>query len=217
MITIRLFFEKKDRAKYISHLDIVRCFSRAISRSKLPIWYTEGYNPKIYMGFSLPLPLGFIGDNESFDIRLIQDDYPLEQVQEKLNAILPEGIKITKIVTPVCKAERIATAKYTITLERTKEITQESFTAFTDEKEVIVIKKTKKGDKEMDIRPLFQIMEVKQDEDNVIVDLYVAAGTSLNVNPILIMNAYFTHCGVEDGEYIVQRNAILNIDKEEWN
>ena len=216
MTTIRLFFKKKDRAKYISHLDIVRCFSRAISRAKLPIWYTEGYNPKIYMAFFLPLPLGFEGEMESFDIRLIDDSYSLEMVKEKLNGILPEGIEITRVVTPVSKAEAITTAEYVITMERTEHITEESFGAFTAQEEVIVTKKTKKGDKQMDIRPLFQIVEMKQDEDSVIAKLYVAAGTSLNVNPTLIMNAYFTHCGVEDGEYIVQRNAIFNTEMEEW-
>ncbi|MEG0754612.1 MAG: TIGR03936 family radical SAM-associated protein, partial [Angelakisella sp.] len=114
--TIRLFFEKRDRAKYISHLDITRCFSRAISRTDLPVWYTEGFNPRIYMTFPLPIPLGFESSCESLDIRLVEDDYPLEQVTEKLNRVLPQGVRILETVLPQQKPEAMALADYIISI-----------------------------------------------------------------------------------------------------
>ena len=55
MINIRVFYHKTSRAKYISHLDIMRCMQRAVVRAGLPVWYTEGFNPHIYLTFSLPL------------------------------------------------------------------------------------------------------------------------------------------------------------------
>ena len=58
MQNIRIFFEKRGRVKYISHLDLMRAMSRAVRRAALPIWYTEGFNPKPYLSFPLPLPLG---------------------------------------------------------------------------------------------------------------------------------------------------------------
>ena len=59
MKLVRIFFEKRDRARYISHLDITRCLSRAFARTDIPVWYTEGFNPRIYMTFALPLSLGY--------------------------------------------------------------------------------------------------------------------------------------------------------------
>ena len=56
--TVRFRFAKVRSAKYISHLDLSRLLARAIRRTDLPVWYTQGFNPHVYMGFSLPLPLG---------------------------------------------------------------------------------------------------------------------------------------------------------------
>ena len=58
MQEIRLRFSKTDQAKYISHLDTNRVFSRAFARAKIDLWFTEGFNPHPYMSFSLPLSLG---------------------------------------------------------------------------------------------------------------------------------------------------------------
>ena len=58
MIPVRMFFSKTGRAKYISHLDTMRTFTRAFRRTSLPLWYTQGFNPHLYMTFPLPLALG---------------------------------------------------------------------------------------------------------------------------------------------------------------
>ena len=57
MKTVRVFFAKEGRLKYISHLDVTRCLARVFKRSRLPIWYTQGFNPHAYLTFALPLPL----------------------------------------------------------------------------------------------------------------------------------------------------------------
>ena len=58
MITVRARFSKTGEASYISLLDLQRVFQRALKRSGIPVWYTQGFNPHIYMTFSAPLPLG---------------------------------------------------------------------------------------------------------------------------------------------------------------
>ena len=50
-VTARVFYKKQGRAKYISHLDLVRCISRALKRSKLPVWHTLGFHPHVYLTF----------------------------------------------------------------------------------------------------------------------------------------------------------------------
>ncbi len=70
MKNVRVFYEKKGRLKFVSHLDMNRFMSRLITKSKIPIWYTEGFNQHIYMNFAVPLSLGFEGFYEIMDIRL---------------------------------------------------------------------------------------------------------------------------------------------------
>ena len=98
-----MFFAKKDRAKYISHLDLTRCMTRAFARTDIPAWFTEGFNPHVYMTFALPIPLGFEGLRESFDFKLREDDFPLDRVGEQLNAALPPDIRVLEAAAAVMK------------------------------------------------------------------------------------------------------------------
>ena len=88
METVRVFFAKEGRLKYISHLDVTRCLARVFKRSGLPIWYTQGFNPHAYLTFALPLPLGVESRCESFDFRLTEE-VSYEEVKDRLNAVLP--------------------------------------------------------------------------------------------------------------------------------
>lgn len=88
MKTVRVFFAKEGRLKYISHLDVTRCLARVFKRSRLPIWYTQGFNPHAYLTFALPLPLGVESCCESFDFRLTEE-VSCEEVTDRLNAVLP--------------------------------------------------------------------------------------------------------------------------------
>ena len=61
MKTVRVFFKKLGRMKFISHLDMTRFMSRLITKANIPVWYTEGFNQHLYMNFAVPLSLGFEG------------------------------------------------------------------------------------------------------------------------------------------------------------
>ena len=73
MQNVRVFFEKTGMTKYISHLDLMRCMTRAIKRAAIPAWYTEGFNPHLFITFALPLTLGVESLCESMDIRLTEE------------------------------------------------------------------------------------------------------------------------------------------------
>ena len=92
MKNVRIWFEKKGAARYISHLDLTRNMARGLKLSGLPVWYTEGYNPRIYMTYAMPLSLGVCGERECMDIRLTED-VPLEDIAPRLNAHLPAGLQ----------------------------------------------------------------------------------------------------------------------------
>ncbi len=101
-VNTRIFFSKTDRAKYISHLDLYGVVMRTIKRAKLPVWYTEGYNPRMYVQFMLPLSLGQEGLREAADFRLLED-IPHEEVTNRLNDALPADIRVVETSVPVKK------------------------------------------------------------------------------------------------------------------
>ena len=100
---VRIWFTKDNECKYISHLDLNRVVMRALHKSKLNIWHTEGFNPHPFVTFALPLSLGFKGVKETMDIKLLDDDYNKEEIISALNNCLPSGIKVYDVTEPVMK------------------------------------------------------------------------------------------------------------------
>jgi radical SAM-linked protein len=66
----RVWFRKGERVRYISHLDVLRAWERAIRRTGLPLSYSQGFTPHPKIAFASPLPLGFIGECEIMDVTL---------------------------------------------------------------------------------------------------------------------------------------------------
>ena len=95
-LDIRAVFTKKDRARYISHLDLYRAMQRAFKRAKLPIWYTQGFNQRVYITFALALSLGFESSCEVMEFR-ITEDIPLLELEERIQKVMPEGLQIVKV------------------------------------------------------------------------------------------------------------------------
>ena len=85
-----LKYEKKEDARWLSHLDVLRAFERALRRSELPVAYTEGFNPRPKLWFAAPIGVGVTGQAElaAFDLDVPIDS---EEVAERIAAALPEG------------------------------------------------------------------------------------------------------------------------------
>ncbi len=179
-VNTRIFFSKTDRAKYISHLDLYGVVQRSIKRAKLPVWYTEGYNPRMYVQFMLPLSLGQEGLREAADFRLLED-IPHEEVTERLNRALPQDIRVVETSVPVKKNTDIASAEYEITAG----IDSAKFIEFTDQETIMTEKKTKRGVSEIDLKPC--LLSVETGEKLV---LRLPAGNEFNINPQLVLSAY---------------------------
>ncbi|MFR4990491.1 TIGR03936 family radical SAM-associated protein, partial [Anaerotruncus colihominis] len=160
-VTARVFYKKQGRAKYISHLDLVRCISRALKRSKLPVWHTLGFHPHVYLTFALPLALGYESECESMDFRLTET-LPMEAVVDRLNAVLPEGICCYAAAPAVMKPDAIKWADYTVTQEFDSVDPDEAWRAFAGwcaRETVPVVKKGKKGERVVDVKPHFTLGE----------------------------------------------------------
>ncbi len=179
-VNTRIFFSKTDRAKYISHLDLYGVVQRSIKRAKLPVWYTEGYNPRMYVQFMLPLSLGQEGLREAADFRLLED-IPHEEVTERLNRALPQDIRVVETSVPVKKNTDIASAEYEITAG----IDSAKFIEFTDQETIMTEKKTKRGVSEIDLKPCLLSVETGEK-----ILLKLPAGNEFNINPQLVLSAY---------------------------
>lgn len=193
MRSVRIFFEKKDTAKYISHLDLMRCFSRAVKRAEIAVWYTEGFNPHPFMTFSLPLSLGTESFCESVDMR-ITDEMTDGEIKDRLNAALPSGIAVTKVKEPVCKAEEIAFAQFNISLHTKKnEKVKNALEASLSADEILAEKKAKQGRKKVmkQVNLKENIKSYKLDALNDTVELHtvLTAGSNNNINPSLLISA----------------------------
>ncbi len=213
MRSIRIFFEKKNMAKYISHLDLMRCFSRAVKRARLNIWYTEGFNPHAFMTFSLPLSLGTESFCESVDIRML-DETPLDEIKDRLNETLPPDIRITKVAEPVHKADEIAFAEFEIRLntdnpEKVKASVEEKISA----DEIIVEKKAKQGRKKVlkpvDIKGNIHSYELETGEKYVLLKIIISAGTKTNINPSLLIDAVTADVKDDIESVDIKKNKML--------
>ncbi|MDD2956533.1 MAG: TIGR03936 family radical SAM-associated protein [Oscillospiraceae bacterium] len=218
MRPVRVFYTKKDTAKYISHLDINRCFQRAIRRAGVSIWYTEGFNPHAYITFALPLSLGYESECETMDMRLL-DEMPLEEVKERLNRALPEGLRVYRVAEPVEKPDAILWADYRVVLAaKGAEPGQaaEKLREYLSRETLPVIKRTKRGEKEIDLRPYLQLLEFSAGEEETELLLRLAAGGEMNVNPTLVLDSFCGACGMELEYVKVARTAVWDKKGEKF-
>lgn len=89
----RLVFAKENGLKWLSHLDLVRVFERAVRRAQAPVAYSEGFNPRPRMSFYSQLAVGMTGEAEPMTIELTQR-VELKEFISKLNSVMPSGLRI---------------------------------------------------------------------------------------------------------------------------
>lgn len=209
---VRLFYTKTGSAKYISHLDVMRAFQRAFKRSKIDFWYTEGFHPHLYLTFALPLSLGYESISESVDFRLVSE-MPYDEIARKINAVLPVGFKAVSAAKPVMDAKSIRYADYIISFTAEgadkEQVLAAWYRCFEREK-VAVLKKTKKGESEIDLKPHIKLSKLEFKDGRFGFSARLAAGTELNINPELLFDAFKGFSEFEPEDINVVRTAVYN-------
>lgn len=181
-INYRAVFEKTGSAKYISHLDLNRCMQRAIRRAGLPAWYTEGFHPHMYLMFTLALSLGAESMCETMDFRLTELLTP-EEVKERLNSALPEGLKVHDVHTPQHTSAQIGSARYRVVLCTDDVATLlQQWESFLAQEHHLIEKKTKHRTREIDILPMITVLEAVQHPEFLELVLRLPAGNDANLN-----------------------------------
>lgn len=195
--------------RFISHLDMIRFMTRAIRRAELPVWYTEGFNPHLYMTFALPLSLGFESEYEVMDIRISDDGYDISLIPDKLNAVCPPYLHFFAVAEPIKKANGISAAIFSVAFDDNEEI-KDALTQFLNRDSITVLKKTKKGDiKEIEVADKIKEFSVDTVENRTVLNITLPAGNSENLNPELLLTAFFEDIG-KYFCYVVTRTTILD-------
>ena len=186
MHPVRVWLEKTGNARYISHLDLNRAMMRALRRSGLPVWYTEGFNPHPFIAFATPLSLGMESLCECMDMRLTQE-MPLTQVEACLRQVMPQGISVVRVTEPGMKPKEIAYAKYCLHFPNTD---ARALARRIDEAPSLpVTKKNKNGEKRVDLKPLLQVLSWEQQGDDCLLWILLPCGNTVNINPQLVPEA----------------------------
>ena len=216
MKNVRIWFKKDFECKYISHLDLNRCMLRALHKSKIPVWHTEGFNPHPFATFPLPLSLGFRGVNECMDVKLEDDNYSFEEIIINLNKCLPRGLQVFDVTEPVMKAGKIAYAEFTIIIGSDKigsSVIGKQLKDFFASEQINIEKKSKKGLKTVDIKTGIKDFKIIEKFDNIELNIILSAGSSDNVNPNLVVSAFEQFTGTEY-DVNITRNDLYNSDME---
>ena len=185
MPDIRVYFTKTGDLKYISHLDLQRAMARLLIRSGLPIVYTEGFNPHPRLNIALPLSVYQEGEREVMDFRL-SEEVPPSTVCEKLNARMFPG---SSIVGAEYLSGKNAPKSAVYRLELATDVPGSKF-ARAFEGEMKIIKRSKSGEKEVDIAPMVKLISVTPDEGGLTARMELPASGSDYLNPAYVA-AYF--------------------------
>lgn len=206
---MRIVFRKIDNAKFISHLDLVRCFTRIFNRAEIPVSQTQGFHPHPYMVFSPPLSLGILSSTELLDIKT-DKVMPPEEVKEALDKAVPSGITIADVYEDGGKLSNIASAEYVLTLSLSAKSDLEKFLA---QDKIEIEKKAKKGGfKTIDIKDGMTVKSIEEIDNNIILKINLPCGSEKNIGVNLFRDAFLNFAEVKDFKIEIERTTFYDID-----
>ena len=233
---VRVKFSKTGAMKFIGHLDVMRYFQKALRRADIPFALSGGFSPHILMSFAAPLGVGKTSTGEYFDLDLRENADP-EDIRIRLNGQMTEGFSVLSVCEiPEEKASKgmslVAAADYTIIFPAAEEerqnedrltddsydgcplyspeeagFSEECIRRFMDQKEIPVMRRTKRKEEITDIRPWILSLFA----DRRAVHMRLSAGSVQNLKPELVMQSLraFAGTGDPDSPIRINRDEIL--------
>jgi radical SAM-linked protein len=192
----RVTFRKEGPARWIGHLDLVRAMERACRRAGLPLWYSEGFNPRPRFVFALPLPVGHIGLKELVDVYL-RVPAGADAVQARLAPVLPGGIVVVAVARVPREAPNLMAAVQRASYVAeggldpaiTPAAVEAAVRAVLDAQEIKSVRQGKAGRKERDVRPGIFDLAAEYDRGELRVAMTVKAGQQGNIRPEEVVEA----------------------------
>lgn len=205
---IRIKFAKRGNMKFIGHLDIMRYFQKAVRRAKVDIACSEGFSPHQKMSFASPLGVGLISEGEYMDIE-VHSTKSSGEMLARLNSVMAEGMEVLSYKALPDGAGNamalVAAADYALTFREGYQPEdfdgfKKAFLEFVSRETLPVIKKTKKGERLLDLKPFLYAASI---EDQTIL-LSLSAGSAENIKPELVMQAFYESTGEELPKFAFQ-------------
>ena len=183
----RLEFSKTGDIRFISHLDTMSLFERALKRAKVPLWYSEGFNPHPKLNFALPLSVGTESLRELCDVSVEGD--PPGECFERLKSEFPAGISLNSVtLDPQKKFADIRFCSYELTFPGGAG--RENELAALLKSPLEVSKRSKKGEISLPVAPLIEETRLCPEGGDLVARLLVCAGGERGyLNPELILKA----------------------------
>ena len=208
MAKFRIQFTKFGDMKYVSHLDLIRLFTRVFHRAELPIAYSEGFNPHPKMAVLLPLSVGTQSSCEYIDVEFEKGVGMLDALK-KLKGALPLGMEIPQICElneTSKKPKEIRYASYEIQTDAP--LLDSQLDAFLELDTIEILKKTKRSEGIVDIKP--DIMHLQLLENGTF-SAIISAGSSANLKPESLIEAMKKYIdGYSPEKISILRTGILD-------
>ncbi|MGI6547072.1 MAG: TIGR03960 family B12-binding radical SAM protein [Bacillota bacterium] len=210
---VRLQIAKGEEARYISHLDFMRALERALRRARIPVSYSEGFNPHPRISYASALAVGVTSSAEYVDVRLAEAVSP-HKVAADLNDQLPPGLRVIRAEVANAKQALMAminAAGYKVTCHVTPALSQveldEAVAGFWTQGELTVIRKKKDQQRQLDARPfLYQLAVQRTEEPGVLqMEMVVAVGKASAPRPGEVVRALAAYAGWQVSNVQVHR------------
>ncbi len=203
----RITYTKGESVKYISHLDFLRCVNRSFKRGRIPVKYSNGFNPHVLLNIALPCPVGVSSVCEMLDIELYEE-MQTEETAKRLSSALPSGIEVIRVQRKENLPDffEISSALYTISFTSDKKIDVQKFI---DEPEVMIEKKSKRGMKEVNLKDFIRRASLKDNTENSYsLEIVADAGAKSNLKTELFINAMARYFSVSLRDIKTERKEI---------
>ena len=210
-LKVRVKFAKEGAMKFIGHLDITRYFQKAVKRANLDVAFSEGFSPHMIMSFASPLGVGITSTGEYFDLEFNSATTSSDMVN-RLNDAMAEGMMILcsrqvedgKASKSICLVSAADIIFLFCLIDKLPEKLIEKLDEFKAQKEIVILKKTKKSEKELDIRPFIYKLSLEEKDE---IFMQLAAGSSNNTKPELVMEAFaaFMEIPYENLKFMIHR------------
>lgn len=191
----RLFFNKYDDMKYISHLDLLRVMDRLLRRSGVPIKYSQGFHPRPKISLGNPISLGTEAFNEPMDIEL-REDMTNDELMKRLNSKSVLGFEFTKVIDIDGKtsiADEYKEMRYEITGDPSS---LEKLYNLLSQDELLLIKEKKGKVETKNLKPRIKFFERKGDMINLIIE-NMSPNSLLNICEVAIKDVAIKRFCVE--------------------
>ncbi len=236
---IRIKFTKSGPLKFVGHLDIMRYFQKAIRRAGIDVEYSQGYSPHQIMSFAAPLGVGLTSDGEYMDLQVHTCEAKDDMIR-KINEVMAEDIQIVNFIVLPDDSKNamsiVAAADYMVSVKDGYEYLdivnfKQRFLEFYNRKNIMILKKSKKSENEVDIKPfIYQIAFERENfqknteqvdsldagdfsvaesySNGIKVYMKLATGSVNNLKPELVMEAFCQYAEIEFNTFSYQVHRI---------